>query len=135
MESALYDPEHGFYATGGQAGRRGDFLTSVEVGPLFGAVLARALDAWWMEAGSPRPFVVVDAGAGGGTLARSVLGAEPSCATALRYVLVERSSPLRAAHAARVAADHARCMRSRRDATRTKMRRRLVDRCPTARSP
>ena len=36
-----------------------------------------ALDAWWQELGSPRPFVVVDAGAGGGTLARSVLAAAP----------------------------------------------------------
>jgi NADH dehydrogenase [ubiquinone] 1 alpha subcomplex assembly factor 7 len=98
MERALYDPEHGFYATGGQAGRRSDFLTSVEVGPLFGAVLARALDTWWKEAGSPRPFVVVEAGAGSGTLARSVLRAEPACAAALRYVLVERSASLRAAH-------------------------------------
>ena len=44
MEQALYDPESGFYATSGVAGRRGDFITSPEVGPLFGAVVARALD-------------------------------------------------------------------------------------------
>ena len=31
-------------------------------------MLARALDGWWEEAGSPDPFVVVDAGAGPGTL-------------------------------------------------------------------
>ena len=98
MEAALYDPEAGFYAIGGQAGRRGDFITSAEVGPLFGAVLARALDLWWVQAGSPRPFVVVEAGAGAGTLARSVLAASPACAAALRYVLVERSAALRAEH-------------------------------------
>ena len=46
MELALYG-EHGFYTRldGGSAGRRGDFLTSPEVGPLFGAVVARMLDA------------------------------------------------------------------------------------------
>ncbi len=98
MEAALYDPEWGFYATGGRAGRRGDFITSVEVGPLFGAVVARALDTWWHELGSPRPYVVVDAGAGVGTLARAVLAAAPECAAALRYVLVERSATLRAEH-------------------------------------
>ena len=38
MEIALYG-EHGFYATSGAAGRRGDFITSAEVGPLFGAVI------------------------------------------------------------------------------------------------
>ncbi len=42
VEAALYDTDDGFYATGGRAGRRGDFLTAPEVGPLFGAVIARA---------------------------------------------------------------------------------------------
>jgi SAM-dependent MidA family methyltransferase len=98
MEVALYDAEHGFYATGGTAGRRGDFITSPEVGPLFGAVIARAVDEWWHADGEPDPFVVVDAGAGRGALALSVLDAVPECAPALRYVLVERSAALRERH-------------------------------------
>ena len=54
LERALYDPAAGFYGAGrGRAGRRGDFLTSPEVGPLFGAVLARAIEGWWDEAGRP----------------------------------------------------------------------------------
>jgi SAM-dependent MidA family methyltransferase len=40
---------------------------------------------------------VVEAGAGAGTLARSVLDANPACRGALHYVLVERSPVLRAA--------------------------------------
>ncbi|MEO7573385.1 MAG: SAM-dependent methyltransferase [Acidimicrobiales bacterium] len=99
VDLALYHPAHGFYAAGGQAGRRGDFLTSPEVGPLFGLVVARALDAWWDEAGQPPTFVVVEAGAGPGTLARSVLAAEPRCGAALRYVLVERAAAQRVQHA------------------------------------
>ncbi len=98
MEAALYDPELGFYAAGGTAGRRGDFLTSPEVGPLFGAVLGRALDRWWHDGGEPDPFLVVEAGAGRGTLARAVLGADPACGPALRYVAVERSAALRSHH-------------------------------------
>jgi SAM-dependent MidA family methyltransferase len=98
VEWALYDEREGFYATGGVAGRRGDFLTSPEVGPLFGAVVARAVDAWWSAMGEPDPFVVVEAGAGPGTLARSVLAAGPACAPALRYVLVERSALQRERH-------------------------------------
>jgi NADH dehydrogenase [ubiquinone] 1 alpha subcomplex assembly factor 7 len=99
LEVALYDPANGFYETGGAAGRReGDFLTSPEVGPLFGAVLARALDAWWEEMGRPDPYVVVEAGAGPGTLARTILRAEPACAPALRYILVERSATQRRRH-------------------------------------
>jgi SAM-dependent MidA family methyltransferase len=99
VELALYAPDGGFYATGGRAGRRGDFITSAEVGPLFGAVVARALDAWWQAAGEPPVFAVVEAGAGPGSLARAVLAAQPGCAAALRYVLVERSEPQRAQHA------------------------------------
>lgn len=99
MELALYGPD-GFYTRqdAGAAGRRGDFLTSPEVGPLFGAVLARYLDAEWERIGRPDTFTVVDAGAGPGTLARSVLAAAPACAPALRYVAVELSAAQRARH-------------------------------------
>ena len=99
---ALYAPDGGFYASGGQAGRRGDFLTSPEVGPLFGAVVARALDGWWAALGRPPVFSVVEAGAGPGSLARAVLAARPDCTEALRYVLVEVSAGQRARHAERL---------------------------------
>jgi SAM-dependent MidA family methyltransferase len=92
VEAALYDPQLGFYETGGAAGRRGDFITSPEVGPLFGAVLARAVETWWHELGSPQPFTVVEAGAGRGTLRAAVTAA---CRAPLRYVEVERSASLR----------------------------------------
>ena len=97
MHDALYGPT-GFYASGGRAGRRGDFLTSPEVGPLFGAVIARYLDAEWERLGRPDPFTVVDAGAGPGTLARAVLAADPASGEALRYVAVEVSAAQRASH-------------------------------------
>lgn len=97
MEHALYGP-HGFFSNAGRAGRRGDFLTSPEVGPLFGAVVARFLDAEWRRLGRPAPFTVVDAGAGPGTLARSVIAAEPECGPDLRYVAVEVSARQRATH-------------------------------------
>ncbi|MCZ7527596.1 MAG: SAM-dependent methyltransferase [Acidimicrobiia bacterium] len=101
VEAALYDPDGGFFARGGGAGRSGaDFVTSPEVGPLFGVLVARALDRWWEALGRPDPYLVVEAGAGRGRLAREVLRADPACATALRYVLVERSPDLRAAQRA-----------------------------------
>ena len=98
MQLALYG-EGGFYTSGGRAGRRGgDFITSPEVGPLFGTVIARALDAWWKELGSPSRFDVVECGAGPGTLARSILAAQPECADAMHYVAVEISASQRALH-------------------------------------
>ncbi len=97
MDIALYG-EHGFYASGGTAGRRGDFITSPEVGPLFGTVLATALDSWWNDLGRPDPFTVVEAGAGPGTLARSIVAAAPQSLAAMRYVAVEVAALQRARH-------------------------------------
>lgn len=96
MELALYG-DGGFFTSGRGAGRAGrDFVTSPEVGALFGACVARALDRGWEALDRPDPFLVVEAGAGTGRLARDVLRAAPACAPALRYVLVERSPALRA---------------------------------------
>jgi SAM-dependent MidA family methyltransferase len=97
MERALYDEVDGFFARGEGAGTAGrDFVTSPEVGTLYGALMANAIDLVWREQGEPDPFVVVEAGAGRGRLASDVLRAAPDCALALRYVLVERSETLRA---------------------------------------
>ncbi|MDP8976280.1 MAG: SAM-dependent methyltransferase [Actinomycetota bacterium] len=87
------------------AGRRGHFVTSPEVGTLFATVMARALDSWWVGLGRPDPFVVVEAGAGVGTLAAGIRRAGPQCRATLRYVLVERSSALRAKQARHLTLD------------------------------
>ena len=97
MELALYG-EGGFYSGAGRAGRRGDFITSAEVGPLFGAVLARAVDDVWKRCGRPDDFAVVEVGAGPGTLARTFTNAGPACLERGRYVAVEVSDSQRALH-------------------------------------
>lgn len=97
MAIALYG-ESGFYSTTGRAGRRGDFITSPEVGPLFGEVIARAIDDVWKRLGSPDGFSIVEVGAGPGTLARSVLAAQPECLVQGTYVAVEVSDSQRALH-------------------------------------
>ena len=95
LEDALYG-EQGFYSTVGRAGRRGDFITSPEVGPLFGAVLARWIDAEFNRLGQPGDFRVVEVGAGPGTLARAILHAAPQWTG--RYIAVEISPAQRATH-------------------------------------
>lgn len=97
MAIALYG-EEGFYTRGGRAGRRGDFITSAEVGPLFGAVLARAIDDVWKRCGQPDNFTIVEVGAGPGTLARSILAAQPECLVDGTYVAVEVSPSQRELH-------------------------------------
>jgi SAM-dependent MidA family methyltransferase len=103
MDAALYGDD-GFFTRGHGAGRAGrDFVTSPETGSLFGLLVARALDGMWHALGDPDPFLVIEAGAGNGRLAREVQRAEPQCARALRYVLVERSDALRAEQRTRLA--------------------------------
>ncbi len=74
MERALYDPDLGYYrGPTDRATRGGDFLTAPETHPIFGWTLARHLERVWSELGEPRPFDVVEFGAGSGTLALSIL--------------------------------------------------------------
>ncbi|MEX0846986.1 MAG: SAM-dependent methyltransferase [Ilumatobacteraceae bacterium] len=103
VELALYGP-HGFYTGTGRAGRRGDFITSAEVGPLFGTVLARWIDAEHRRVGSPDDFTVVEVGAGPGALARAITAewAARPAPPSFRYVAVERSGAQRALHPASV---------------------------------
>lgn len=99
MRIALYGV-NGFYVTGGSAGRRGDFITSPEVGPLFGAVLARFIVAEWERLDRPGDFTVVEVGAGPGTLARGISAALAPTSLSPRYVAVEVSAAQRRLHPA-----------------------------------
>lgn len=74
MELALADPEHGYYATqDDRPTRTGDFLTAPELHPIFGAILARALDEQWRALDRPARFTLREYGAGTGALAESIL--------------------------------------------------------------
>jgi SAM-dependent MidA family methyltransferase len=90
MELALYEPTEGYYRTRPAAGTRGDYLTSPEIHPLYGAVLCRQLAEFWQLLGSPIPFRLIEMGAGNGTLARAILSSSPAeLRAALQYVIVE----------------------------------------------
>jgi len=87
MELALYDPDGGYYRSAeARPGRGGDFLTAPELHPIFGEMLARAVEEAWHTLGEPDPFVVREHGAGEGALAIPLLGALPS---QIRYAPVE----------------------------------------------
>ena len=106
MELALYHPEHGYYASASRrSGRHGDFFTSVDVGPLFGQLLAVQIVEMWsvLRAQGAAGFHLVEAGAGDGRLARDILDAiataSPDLYDVSRLTLVERSTRARARHA------------------------------------
>jgi SAM-dependent MidA family methyltransferase len=100
METALYLPQGGYYEKHVEIGRAGDFLTSPEVHPVFGALLARLASLMWYALGAPRPFAIIEYGAGTGALCQQILTSalqiDAGFASALRYQIVERSTFLRA---------------------------------------
>jgi SAM-dependent MidA family methyltransferase len=100
MDAALYHPRYGYYCTHATAtSGGGDFVTSPELHPVFGALVARQLVEMWRALGCPARFDVVEPGAGRGTLARDVMAYverhEPAFATALDYCIVEPRAALR----------------------------------------
>lgn len=96
MDAALYDPADGYF-TRAAGGRRGDFATGPGVSPLFGALVARQVEDFWLLLDSPDPFAVIEAGAGDGALARQVLESLlPPLRDAVRYTAVDRSPAARA---------------------------------------
>src|SRR5215467_12636066 len=121
MDLALYDPDAGYYARAAQrSGRAGDFFTSVDVGPIFGELLARQViemaglvessvdqssvhqSSVTARAPSPEPrFDLVEAGAGNGRLSADILRAiqrrDAPLYERLRLHLIETSPAARAA--------------------------------------
>ena len=96
MERALYAPGLGYYSAGARKfGARGDFVTSVELGPVFARCVAAALvpamqtlddDFEWLELGG-----------GSGAFAEHMLKALATAGTLpVRYRMLEPSAELRA---------------------------------------
>jgi SAM-dependent MidA family methyltransferase len=90
MEQALYHPQFGYYSSGQcQIGRRGDYFTSVSVGPLFGRMLATQFAEMWEIMGRPDDFTIVEQGAHHGEFAHDVLAAMGEFPATLRYCIIE----------------------------------------------
>jgi SAM-dependent MidA family methyltransferase len=99
MEAALYHPRYGYYRTSdGVTGRGGDYVTSPEVHPIFGTLVAKQIIEFWAAMGRPATFDVVEAGAGRGLLARDILlraAEDADFSAAVRYRICEPSELLR----------------------------------------
>lgn len=104
METALYDPEEGYYSSRVTLGFEGDYLTAPDLGAHFGRTLSRAFADCWAQLGKPATWDLVEAGAGRGTLLRDVLTAlereRPDAAKGVRPAIVEVSPRLRTDQAA-----------------------------------
>jgi len=99
MELALYCPDCGYYEKeNDNIGRRGDFYTSVSVGPLFGELLAFQFAEWLGQLSSDR-LQLVEAGAHDGRVAADILRwlrhRRPKLFNRIEYLICESSEKRR----------------------------------------
>ncbi|HJV66081.1 MAG TPA: SAM-dependent methyltransferase [Geomonas sp.] len=109
MESALYEPELGYYTSPGRkVGAEGDFYTSMNVHSAFGRLVAKEICRFWELLDSPATFTIAEAGAGGGQLAQDILDAiaelNPTVYQTVTYRLIEKEPSLQQVQARRLAA-------------------------------
>ena len=99
METVLYHPQHGYYTTREPMGRQGDYLTSPEVDPIFGSLVAKQLQQLWELMDRPATFDVVEQGAGSGLRTGDILRRTrrrpPDFADALGDRIVDGSASLK----------------------------------------
>ena len=94
MEVALYWPEDGYYTSAREKwGGGGDYVTSIDISPVFSVSIAKQIVQMWSLLGSPDSFDIVEAGAGRGWLSKGILsalkGQSPELYAAVKVHLVE----------------------------------------------
>ncbi|MBO6783142.1 MAG: SAM-dependent methyltransferase [Alphaproteobacteria bacterium] len=98
MQTALSDPDGGYYTTRDPFGVAGDFTTSPEISQMFGELVGLWCVDTWQKLGAPGAFALVELGPGRGTLMADALRAMqqvPACRSAASVHLVETSPTLR----------------------------------------
>lgn len=73
MSLALHDPQFGYYRTKEPIGKDGDFVTAPEISQMFGELLGVWLVTYWQMIHSPEDAILVELGAGKGTLMSDIL--------------------------------------------------------------
>lgn len=98
MEMALYYPEKGYYASAqNKIGKTGDFYTSSNLTPAFGAMIGRQIEEMRDISGS-NDFTIVEYGAGTGLLCHDILNYlknNKQLYDQLNYCIIEKSAIMR----------------------------------------
>jgi len=96
MEAALYAPGLGYYVSSKDKwGPGGDYITSLDVSPVFGLAMGKQVHEMWLVMGSPRRFTMIEAGGGRGWLTGWMLDAfsrrYPGLFEAVEAIIIEKN--------------------------------------------
>lgn len=99
MDLVLYHSEYGYYARkSSQIGATGDFFTSPHLGSDFAECLAQQFEQIWQILDYPKPFHIVEMGAGQGLIGKDILTYfqynNPGLLANLEYGIVEKSEKM-----------------------------------------
>ena len=99
MDLALYFPVHGYYTSGRKPwGPEGDYITNIDVSPVFARTLAKQIAEMHAAIGAPDDFVLIEAGAGRALLSVGIYDSlkelSPSLYKSIEIKLVEKNSAL-----------------------------------------
>ncbi|MBI5644088.1 MAG: SAM-dependent methyltransferase [Deltaproteobacteria bacterium] len=73
MDVALYWYDGGYYASAvNRWAEAGDYITNVDISPVFSRLIARQVSEMWEKLGRPAEFTLVEAGAGRGLLSKGI---------------------------------------------------------------
>lgn len=96
MDIALYHPNGGYYTRNRLDPAHRDYYTSPSAHPAFSALIAVHLETMWKALGEPRPFHVVELGAGRGLMARDITDYAhqhlADFSSAMRYFTMDKAS-------------------------------------------
>lgn len=100
MNLVLYHPNYGYYSSGKAViGSQGDYFTSSSLGAYFGELLAKQFLEIWHYLEQPKPFYLVEMGAGNGNLAKDILNYliqdQSFVIESLEYIIIEASPALK----------------------------------------
>lgn len=73
IAETLFNPEFGYYQKSQPFGKKGDFVTAPEISQIFGELIGIWCADSWQRMGSPSNFILVEIGAGNGTLMQDLL--------------------------------------------------------------